>query len=102
MPEELDPLYQPGVPEALDKIENDPERHQLWNNIVNTLRLICTEPGSAEAHRYEIKTMLRETVWRVPVRSGTEDQNYAILWNRSGSDAVIHYVGIWPPPSSRP
>ncbi len=94
---ELDPLYQPGVTEVLDEIENDPKRVVLWNGIVDGITLICDRPGSSQARRFEMSSVFPETVWRVPVPSGLEDENYSILWSRVGPDAVIHYVGPWPP-----
>jgi hypothetical protein len=98
----LEPLYQPGVEKALDDIENDPERRQHWNSTVRVLRLICESPDSPMARRHVIPAELSAPVWRVPIPAGHEDQNYAVLWSPSGTDAVIHYVGVWPPPSSPP
>lgn len=98
----LDPLYQPGVEKALDEIENDPERRQLWNSTVRVLRMICESPDSPMARRHEIQSELREPVWRVPIPAGQEDEDYSVIWSPRGSDAVFHYVGVWPPPSSPP
>lgn len=97
----LEPLYMPGVDEALDRIENDPKRQGLWREVVRTLNLICEQPEGQHARRFEIRHPNGSPVWRVPVPSGQEDENYSILWNPAGPDAVIHYVGVWPPASSR-
>ncbi len=95
----LEPLYQPGVPEALDAIENDPSRSVLWTEIVKSLVGICEQADAAANRRHELKNLFSEPIWRVPVASGSEKEDYSILWNRDGDgdDAVIHYVGLWPP-----
>lgn len=94
----LEPLYQPGVDAELDIIEGDPERQVLWISIVKTLTMICDQPDGSDARRFAIRHPNGETIWRVPVPSGQEKENYSILWHRDGDDAVIHYVGVWPPP----
>ncbi len=93
----LEPLYQPGVAEQLDDIENDPQRTRLWNEVVRTLNKICDEPETAASRRYELRNGLSQPVWRVPIPSGSEKENYSLLWSQDGPDAVIHYVGPWPP-----
>lgn len=94
----LEPLYQPGVDQALDEIENDPERAKLWDSVVDTLTMICQESGSSFARRYQMAMAFPgHVIWRVPVPSGSEDRNYSVLWSQDGGDAVIHYVGPWPP-----
>ncbi len=87
----------PGVEKALDEIEQDPERQQLWDEIVRTLHQICETPDTAEVRRHRMSAGLFSPVWRVPVLSGREQQNYAVIWSPDRNDALIHYVGAWPP-----
>ena len=88
----LDPLYEEQVTKVLDEIEHDPSREALWNAICDALHLVCLNPGSAEAHREEIRT-LTNPMWQVPIRCRTEDDDWVLLWRPEGADAHIYYVG---------
>lgn len=99
----LEPLYGPQADATLDRIEADPARTDLWEQIVRTLNMICQEPDSETARRFRIQSPTGRILWRVPIRSGRETQNWTILWEQAGDeDAVIHYVGEWPPPGKEP
>ena len=89
----LEPAYGEHVLPILDKIENDPTRHALWNAICNAIDLICDHPDSAEARREAIRMPSGRTVWQVPIRCYVEDENWVLLWRPEGPDATIVYVG---------
>lgn len=94
----LEPSYGEGVDLALDKIEEDDSRQALWNGIVTALNLVCDTPDAPEARRFAMTMPTSGTmIWRVPIRVSSEDQDWALLWAPDGPDAVILYVGQWPP-----
>ena len=93
----LEPVYGEGVPEQLDRVEHDTGRRALWNAIVDAIDLVCERPDSAEAHRYALSFSGDRKAWRVPVRCRVEDEDWVLVWFPDPPDAVILYVGRWPP-----
>lgn len=89
----LEPAYGEHVVPVLDKIENDPSRRALWNAICDAIDLVCDKPESAEAHREAIRLDSGATVWQVPIHCHLEDDDWVLLWNQDGDEAVISYVG---------
>jgi hypothetical protein len=94
----LNPSYAPGVEDQLDEIEQDADRSEVWRAIVETLHAIVNEPDHPRHRRFGLTTP-DGMIWRVPVPSGREMQNYSILWapDEELSEAVFLYVGVWPP-----
>lgn len=95
----LEPSYGEGVDPVLDGIETDDKRTALWNKIVEAINLVCDQPDEPEARRFGIHHPGGYTIWRVPIRVSSEDQDWCLLWRPDGPDALILYVGQWPPAS---
>lgn len=93
----LEPVYEQAVVKILDDIEADDSRAELWDSIVNSLTLILDHDDSSEARRFALRMPDGSSVWRVPVRPLTEDQDWSIIWEPKGNEAVFYYVGPWPP-----
>lgn len=93
----LEPAYEKAVAATLDDIEQDESRAELWDALVNTLTLILDHDDSSEARRFSMRMPDGTSVWRVPVRPRTEDQDWSIIWEPQGDEAVFYYVGPWPP-----
>lgn len=94
----LEPEYGIGVDATLDRIEFDEERAKLWNSIVATIRLVREDPGNKVARRYSLPLPNGTIIWRVPIPAPGEDQRWSMLWEAENDVAVIHYIGVWPPP----
>ena len=88
----LDPKYEEQADAILDKIQHDPSRQALWNAICNAIDLVCDHPDSAEARREAVRTP-RFTMWQVPIKCRTEDDDWVLLWRPNGTDAEILYIG---------
>src|SRR5262249_35848329 len=78
--------------QEVDKIQHDPNRQALWNAICDAIDLVCDHPDSAEARRETVRTP-RYTMWQVPIRCRTEDDDWVLLWRPNGSTAEILYIG---------
>jgi hypothetical protein len=89
----LEPAYGPYVLPVLDKIEHDADRRPLWDAICDAIDLVCDRPESAEARREAIRLPSGATVWQVPIRCHLEDDDWVLLWQQNGDNAVISYVG---------
>jgi hypothetical protein len=50
-------------------------------------------PTSAEARREALRTPNGQTVWKVPVRCYVPDEDWVVLWQPRGGDALIAYIG---------
>lgn len=98
----LEPDYGEGVNEALDEIEFDESRKDLWRSIVETLKFVLANPDDKFARRHAIRTPDGGTVWRVPIPAPGEEDRWSLLWEPDGEYALIHYIGIWPPPTEQP
>lgn len=92
----MEPRYGDGVDLVLDKLENDVERRALWDAVADAIDLICDYPDGAQARRYSMRLQSGKIVWRVPVRVGSENDDWCVIWSPDGEDAVIRYIGLWP------
>lgn len=95
----LNPSYGPGVEDQLDEVEDDAERSVLWRSVTDTLYSICEQPDLPKNRRYALTTPSGQMIWRVPIPSGQETENYSVLWaeDEKENEAVFLYVGVWPP-----
>lgn len=90
----LNPEYGELADSALDQIEHEPARRDLWNAICDAIDLICDHPGSMEARVEQVRIYSTKLVlWQVPVRCRTEDEDWVIMWRQDGDVAVIPYIG---------
>lgn len=92
----IEPSYGEGVDEQLDAVEFDDSRRSLWNAICATLDVILEKPDTSEARKHSLR-IADGYAWRVPVIQSQETENWSIIWFRDGDEAVILYVGPWPP-----
>lgn len=92
-PRPLDPVYSPEASKQLDRLEDDPSQGRLWDAVVDAIDVICDTPTSAAARREALRTTAGHTVWKVPVRSYIEDEDWVVLWQPRGDDALIAYIG---------
>jgi hypothetical protein len=97
----LEPEYGIGVNEALDRVEFNEERAKLWDSIVAAIQMVCDNPGSKVARRYSLPIPNGTTIWRVPIPAPGEDQRWSMLWEERAGTALIHYIGVWPPPEQQ-
>ena len=90
----LTPEYGEPATSALDSIEPDPARKALWNAICDAIDLICDHPGSREARVEQVRLVEPKlSVWQVPVRCRSEDDDWVVWWHQDGDLAVIPYIG---------
>lgn len=93
----LEPSYTASVERALDQLEADDAATELWNAIVNKLRVICDNPESAEATEKQVRSTRGEMFWLVTIRVPSEKDDWGIFWAPVGDEAVFTYIGPWPP-----
>lgn len=89
----LEPDFDDDILPLLDKLEHDASRRPLWDAICDAVDLVCDHPDSAEARRDVLQTLDGRTIWQVPVRCRTEDDDWVMLWYPDGIDARIAYIG---------
>jgi len=89
----LEPVYSPEASKQLDRLEDDPNEGALWDAVVDAIDLICDAPTSAEARRDALRTPNGQTVWKVPVRYYIPEEDWVVLWQPRGDDALIAYIG---------
>lgn len=93
----LTPEYGELADSALDKVEHDPARKELWNALCDAIDLICDHPGSKDARFEQVRLYdTKLVVWMVPVRCRTEDDDWVVMWQQDGDVAVIPYIGPRP------
>jgi hypothetical protein len=89
----LEPVYSPEASKQLDRLEGDPSQGALWDAVADAIDLICDAPTSADARREALRTLNGQTVWKVPVRCRIPDEDWVVLWQPRGGDALIAYIG---------
>lgn len=97
----LEPEYRPDVIKLLDELETGPNI-ELWNTIVDTLEMICTDSADGTGRAYRVRSLRGDTeVWAVPVPCRDPDDWY-VIWDRDRDEeegvdlAVFFYVGPLP------
>ncbi len=86
-------IFSPDADRVLDELGKDAKNDRLLDAIWDTVDLITKQPASASARRRALRTPGGHSVWLVPVPVHHEDEQWVLLWQPRGDDALIPYIG---------
>ena len=86
----LEPNYSPQSSAALDMLESGAD-DKLLHAVCDAIDLICDHSGDRRARAEQLPTTSGTPVWKVPVRTSTDD--WVVLWRPRGDLADIYYIG---------
>jgi hypothetical protein len=89
----LNVIFSDDASRVLDELEMDAENGRLLDAIWDVIDLITERPTSAEARRRALRTPGGHSVWLVPISVQHNDEQWVLLWQPRGHEALIPYIG---------
>ncbi len=81
---------------ALTRLESDPSKRKLADQVNEALVMIEADPGDRRVRRRQYRAeIVGVAMWGVPARGDGED--WVILWSAHPEEpgsVVIHYIGL--------